>query len=97
MVREGVAYHVTKSEWASLLVVVHKPNNKVRLCVDFKVSLNQVIENEHYPLPQAEDIFASLAGAKWFSVEDFANAYQQLVVAEESQHLLTVSTHKRPI
>lgn len=94
MVREGVAYHVTKSEWASPLVVVHKPNNKVRLCVDFKVSLNQVIENEHYPLPQAEDIFASLAGDNWFSVVDLASAYQQLVVAEESQHLLTVSTHK---
>jgi hypothetical protein len=93
MIQDGVAYKVTNSEWATPLVVVPKPKG-VRLCADFKVTLNQFIETEHYPLPQAQDIFASLAGYSVFSCLDLSNAYQQLSVAEESQHLLTLSTHK---
>lgn len=52
----------------------------MRLSADFKVTLNQCIQMEHYPLPQAEDIFASLSGCDYFSVLDLSNAYQQLVV-----------------
>lgn len=65
----------------------------MRLCVDFKVSLNLVIQSEHYPLPKPEDIFASLAGSQVFTVLDLSNAYQQLAVLGMSQQLLTVNTH----
>ncbi|XP_054259759.1 uncharacterized protein K02A2.6-like [Macrosteles quadrilineatus] len=93
MVADGIAYHVTSADWATPLVVIQKSQG-VRLCGDFKVTLNQAIQTEHYPLPQPEDIFASLAGCKWFSVLDLEAAYLQLSVAEESQELLTLATHK---
>lgn len=93
MISEGIAYSVTSSDWATPLVVVQKPKG-VRLCADFKVSLNSVIQTEHYPLPQPEDIFASLAGCSYFSVLDLEAAYLQLAVEEESQELLTLATHK---
>lgn len=93
LVNDGVAYPVTHSKWATPLVVVRKPNG-VRLCADYKITVNPVIQSEHYPLPRPEDIFATLAGCSYFSVLDLASAYQQVAVAEESQHLLTVNTHK---
>ncbi|XP_054281209.1 uncharacterized protein K02A2.6-like [Macrosteles quadrilineatus] len=93
MVQEDVAYRVTNSQWSTPLVVVPKPNG-VRLCADYKITLNQCIEMEHYPLPQAQDIFATLGGCSVFSCLDLSNAYQQLAVADESQPLLTLATHK---
>ncbi|XP_054259272.1 uncharacterized protein K02A2.6-like [Macrosteles quadrilineatus] len=92
-VEDGIAYRVSSSEWATPLVTVPKTNG-VRLCADFKVTLNPVLQMEHYPLPQPEDIFASLSGCTYFSVVDLTNAYQQLAVAEDSQPLLTLTTHK---
>ncbi|XP_054272632.1 uncharacterized protein K02A2.6-like [Macrosteles quadrilineatus] len=93
MVDDGVAYPVTSSEWGTPLVVIPKQQG-VRLCGDFKVTLNQVIQHEHYPLPQPDDIFAALSGCQFFSVLDLQSAYLQMPVAESSQELLTLTTHK---
>ena len=38
----------------------------VRICRDFKVSINPVLRAVHYPLPRIEDIFAALAGGEKF-------------------------------
>lgn len=76
IIADGAAYSVTSFEWATPLAVVPKPHG-VRLCGDYKVTLNKVktIQTEHYPLPQPEDIFATLAGCTFFSVIDLQTAY----------------------
>ena len=43
----------------------------------------------HFP-----DIFAKLAGNKYFTVIDFSDAYFQLAVDEDSQELLIINTHR---
>lgn len=90
----GVIYPVSQSDWATPLVVVPKADNKVRLCGDFKVTLNPNIRTDHYPLPNPEDIFSSISGAKLFTKLDLSAAYNQLRVNESSQELLTITTHK---
>lgn len=45
-------------------------------------------------LPRIEDLYAKMAGGKVFSVLDLSNAYQQVVVADDSKHLLTINTTK---
>ena len=64
------------------------------ICGDFKVSVNPVLISNPYPLPNAEDLFATLAGGKIFSKLDLSNAYQQLELTEENQKYLTINTHK---
>ena len=91
---EGVILPVQHSEWAAPIVPVLKPNGTVRICGDYKLTANTATQTEVYPLPQIEDLFASLAGGKVFSKLDLSNAYLQLPLAEASQPLATVNTHK---
>jgi len=66
----------------------------VRICGDYKITVNQAAKTESYPLPKIEDIFASLAGGKCFSKLDLTNAYNQIELEEESKKLLTINTSK---
>ena len=63
--------------------------NGVRLCGDIKVTINPNVIHDHYPLPNSEDMFASLNGGKVFSKIDLTHAYQQLVINEASKQYLT--------
>ena len=66
----------------------------VRICGDYKVTINPVLEVDHYPLPTPEDLFATVSGAKSFSKLDLSHAYQQVELEPESRKLVTVSTHR---
>ena len=80
---EGVVSKVVESEWAAPIVPVMKSDGSVRLCGDYKVTVNQAIKSDSYPLPRTEDILASLAGGKAFTKLDLAHAYQQLPLDED--------------
>ncbi|XP_064469840.1 uncharacterized protein K02A2.6-like [Ornithodoros turicata] len=90
----GVLTPVTHSEWATPIVPVMKKEGTVRICGDFKVTLNQVCDVEQYPLPEIEDMFASLSGAKCFSKLDLRYAYQQIPLDEDSQKVAVINTHR---
>ena len=92
--KRGVLEKVMFSDWASPIVAVIKPSGAVRLCGDFKVSVNQQINIDSYPLPRQEELFASLGGGEEFTKIDLSEAYLQLELEEESQKLLTINTHK---
>lgn len=93
-VRDGLLVKVDRSEWATPVVVVRKSNNKVRLCGDYKVTVNPNLLVDEHPLPTIEELFSTMAGGDKFSKIDLAKAYLQLEVNQEDQHLLTLSTHK---
>lgn len=42
-------------------VTVTKVNLTLQICGDYKVSVNQCVEEETYTLPNTEDLFAALA------------------------------------
>ncbi|XP_066511013.1 uncharacterized protein K02A2.6 [Hoplias malabaricus] len=94
LLEQGVIVPVSHSDWATPVVPVLKRDGSVRLCGDFKVTVNPALVTEHYPLPVIEDLFAGLAGGKKFSKIDLCQAYLQMHVDESSQKYLTISTHR---
>ena len=64
--KAGILEKVTYSEWAAPIVAVPKKDGKIRICGDYKVTVNQALEVDIYPLPKPEDLFATLAGGKRF-------------------------------
>ena len=94
LVKEGTLEPVQTSDWASPIVAVLKPNGKVRLCGDFKQTVNPVSKLDGYPIPKVEDLFAKLAGGKRFTKLDLSQAYQQLPLSESSKHYVVINTHK---
>ena len=73
---------------------VVKKDGSVRICGDYKVTVNQVAKTDTYPLPQIKDLFASLAGGTSFSKLDLAHAYQQIPLDDESKKYVTINTQK---
>lgn len=94
MVADGVAEKVSHSDWATPVVAVPKPDGSVRLCGDYKVTVNPSLQVDQHPLPKPQDIYATLNGGKVFSKLDLSKAYQQVELDEESQHIITITTHK---
>ncbi|KAJ8375572.1 hypothetical protein SKAU_G00061520 [Synaphobranchus kaupii] len=82
------------SEWATPIMPITKKNGGVRICGDFKMTINPALCAEHYPIPRIEDLFASLAGGQHFSKLDLSHAYLQVPVQESSRKYLTITTHK---
>ena len=92
-VAAGELVPVERSEWAAPIVVVKKKDGGVRICGDFKVTINPVIRQQVYPLPTPEEMFSALANGETFTRLDLARAYRQMKVKPECQHLLTINTH----
>ncbi len=82
---QDVTKPVSFSEWAAPIVPVVKPKGKIRICGDYKLTVNTVSMTDPYPLLRIEDIFASLAGGKTFTKLDLENAYQQVPLTEATQ------------
>ena len=85
---------VTHSEWVTPLVAVPKPDGRVRLCGDFKVTVNPSLSVDQYPLPKFEDLLVTLANGKKFTKLDLTQAYLQLALHPESKKYCTINTHR---
>ncbi len=55
-----------------------KKDSTIRLCGDYKVTVNQAANTEVYPLPRMEEICA----------------YQQVLLDDDSKKYTTINTHK---
>ncbi|UYV72289.1 K02A2.6-like, partial [Cordylochernes scorpioides] len=85
---------IDKSDCASPLVCVAKPNGQIRLCADFKKSLNPYLEDVKYPIPNIDSVLSNFQGKKLFTKLDMSKAYHQIEMDDISKKYLVVSTHK---
>ena len=78
------AIRVSQSPYASPVVLIRKPNGKIRFCIDFR-KLNSRTKRDAYSLPRIDEMYDCLHGARWFSSLDIKSAYWQVEVAEEDK------------
>lgn len=83
-----------QSDWDSPLVPIPKANNKVCLCVDYKVAVNKNLQDSHYLIPKIDEVLNKLCNANIFCTLDLYKAYLHLMVDQESQLIQTMSTHR---
>ncbi|XP_022796694.1 uncharacterized protein K02A2.6-like [Stylophora pistillata] len=79
------------TEWCSPIVVVPKPNGKVRTCGDF-IPLNKTVLRENHPRPTTAQTLGKLAGAKVISKLDTNSGIWQQKLKDSSKFLTTFIT-----
>ena len=66
----------------------------VRICGDFKQTVNKASPLDKYPIPKIEDLFSQLAGGQKFAKLDMSQAYQQICLDDESKKYVVINTSK---
>ena len=94
LVSEGIQEAVQFSEWATPIVPVVKRDGSIRICGDYKLTINQIVQVDTSPLPLVQYILGSLANGKSFTKLDLAHAYQQLSLDNDSRPYTTINTHR---
>lgn len=90
----GVIEKVTTSKWATPIVPILKNNGKIRICGDYKTTVNPNLLLDDHPFPTIDELLSKLANGKTFSKIDLKQAYLQLELAPEDREILTISTCK---
>ena len=72
--------------------MVNKPNGDIRICGDYKVTLNPLLENKVSTTSNIDDLLMQISKSKIFTPLDLANAYLQIPLSAESIKLTTFTT-----
>ena len=92
--KDGIIKPREFSKWASSIVAVTKKDSSVRICGDYKVSVNKAMVCDTHPILRRENSFAAMSGGVSFSKQDLSHAYPQLQLEESAKDYLVINTHK---
>ncbi|XP_037942535.1 uncharacterized protein K02A2.6-like [Teleopsis dalmanni] len=87
----GIWKPIKFSQWASPIVLVTKPDGSLRICGDFKTTVNKQIDVDQYPLPTRESLFHMVRYGKFFSKIDLKDAYLQMELDDKAKNVLVVN------
>ncbi|XP_013174911.1 PREDICTED: uncharacterized protein K02A2.6-like [Papilio xuthus] len=91
--KEGSIYQVEHSDYGTPIVPIIKPSGEIRICGDYKSTINPKLKIDQYPLPRIEELFAALSGGQEFSKIDLTTAYMQVPLHPDSQACTAITTH----
>ena len=89
MEKKGVIESSTAA-WLSPIVLVNKPDNSKRMCLDYR-KVNTHLQVDIHPLPLLEEMVENAAGNHYYASLDMKDAYYQVELDEESRDLTTFS------
>lgn len=90
----GVIQPIENSSWATPIVPVLKSNGKLRICGDYKTTVNLGLQEFKYPLPKIDEIWDKVRNGEQYSKIDLQLAYMQFPVDEDTSKLLSWNTHR---
>ncbi len=74
-------------------MAIAKKDGGLRICGDYRCTVNMAVKPDVYPIPTASELFSKLAGGVVFTKLDLKQAYQQLPLDDKAADLLTINTH----
>lgn len=74
-------------QWQSPLVVLHKPDEMLRLCLDFR-KVNEVAKFDAFPMPHIEEMLEKIG-----QYITMTKGYWQILMAPEVQDKRAFGTH----
>ena len=89
---EGVI-QLSKSPWASPVVLVRKCDGSLGFCVDYR-ALNTVTKAEVFLLSQLDGLLDKLGQSKYFTMLDLKAGYWQIRVGAPSQEKTAFATQR---
>ena len=89
LIDQGIVEY-SSSPTSCPLVVVTKPDGRLRPCVDFR-QVNRVTAPDQYPLPKIQDLLQEVRGTVFSSI-DLKDAYYQIPTDPASVYLTAVRT-----
>ena len=63
----GTIEPVKSAQWAAPISPILKCDGSLRICRDYRLTVNQAATKDSNPMPRIEDLFAKLSGGKRFS------------------------------
>ena len=58
------------SDWAPPIVPIVKDDKTIKICGDYRLTVNQAAKLDNYLIPKADDLFATLSGGERFTKLD---------------------------
>ena len=79
------------SDWTSAMVVVHKANGDLRICIDPR-ELNRALVKSTHPVPTVNKLLLEIPNAKFFSKCDVRSGFWHVRLDDRSSRLTTFAT-----
>uniref|UniRef100_A0A5S6QAX4 RNA-directed DNA polymerase n=1 Tax=Trichuris muris TaxID=70415 RepID=A0A5S6QAX4_TRIMR len=93
LLKEKVLEPINNPKWSTPVVPIIKPTGAVRLCGDYKITINTALQEHPFPIPSVNQLLSNLSGGGFYAKIDMANAYLQLPVDNASAEAQTIATH----
>ncbi|KAG8172840.1 hypothetical protein JTE90_002921 [Oedothorax gibbosus] len=78
MVHKGILESISSSEWATPVVPVVKGDGSIRLCGDYRCTVNKSVKPYTYPLPTVNEVLSTVAGGKVFQMAIFQKKMEEV-------------------
>ncbi|XP_060539009.1 uncharacterized protein K02A2.6-like, partial [Pantherophis guttatus] len=94
LIAQGVLEPIDHASWETPIVTPLKHDGSVRICADYRCTINKALAQSAYPVPVVQHLLHSLGSGSIFAKLDLAQAYQQLPVDEKTAEAQTIVTHR---
>lgn len=76
------------------IVIQVKSNGSIRICMNYKCTVNKTLQGHAYSVPVVSHILSTLTRATFFGKLDLALAYQELPVDEATAGIQNIIMHR---
>lgn len=90
MLAQGIIEEI-RSPWHNHIVVVLKPDDSIRLCIDFR-KMNTVSVFHAFPMPNIDETIEKIGNAKFMSTLDITKRYWQILTVKADRVKMAFGT-----